>query len=282
MSERRAWNWDAKAREAFDEGLDAELRDAVAQGDIGILFQPQVRIADAAIVGVEALARWQHPTRGELGADLLFTVAARSRFMVPLSAHVQRAAACLAAGWGDTRTGLRLSLNVGAQDLAEPAFVEDFLASVRQCEFPLERLTVEVTESELVVDLEQAARALARLREQGIRIALDDFGTGYASLAYLSALPLDTLKLDKALIDGLEDNARQRVVIEATIELARRLQLSVVAEGVETGPQHDFLAAAGCDYYQGFLCAPPLDDDALAAFVRERAAPTPSKVAARH
>jgi len=251
----------------FDASLEADLRRALDDDEIDLVFQPQVSIASGRIVGVEALARWRHPVHGELGAVTLFAVAARSDYLATLSAHVQRRALELAQAWPAVLSALRLSINLTAADVALPGFVESFLAMVDTTGFPRARLTIEVTESGLMDDLETASAVLAALRSQGCRVAIDDFGTGYSSLAYLKALPLDYLKIDKQLAQDIDGTARDRIVVRGIIDMARSLGLAVVAEGVETEAQMALLAAAGCNYIQGYLFAEPLSVDELADFV---------------
>ncbi|HEY7809550.1 MAG TPA: bifunctional diguanylate cyclase/phosphodiesterase [Allosphingosinicella sp.] len=250
-------------QEALGDRLEVDLRRALDQDEIEILFQPQVSVATRRIVGAEALARWRHPDLGELGAITLFSVAERSDYLVQLSDHVQRKAIAAAAAWPETLSGLRLSVNITAADIVRPGFAEQFVAMVRESGFPPGRLTVEVTEGGLIDDLGAAANLLARLREGGLRAAIDDFGTGYSSLAYLKALPLDYLKIDKRLVEDISGSARDQVVVRSVIEMARSLGLEVIAEGVETEEQLALLAREGCNLYQGFLCAPPVDVAAL-------------------
>lgn len=251
----------------FDASLETDLRQAIARREIDLLFQPQVDIATGAVVGVEALARWHHAVHGELGAPLLFAVAERSEFLSTLSQHVQKCALEKASDWGTALGDLRLSINLTATDIARADFVETFLAVVARSRFPLDRLTVEITESGLIDDLAQAAAVLARLRAVGVRVAIDDFGTGYSSLAWLKALPLDYLKIDKAMTQDITGSTRDRVVVRSVIEMARSLGLAVIAEGVETEEQRTLLAAEGCNYYQGFLFSEPLTVAALAALL---------------
>ena len=250
------------------ERLEVDLRRALDRGEIEILFQPQVSVSGGEILGVEALARWRHPHYGELGAATLFSVAERSDYLVQLSEHVQRRAAAAAADWPDALARLRLSVNITAADMLRPAFAEQFLALVRDSGFPAERLTVEVTEGGLIEDLAGAGSILAQLRAGGLRVAIDDFGTGYSSLAYLKALPLDYLKIDKRLSQDIAGSTRDRIVVRSVIDMARSLGLGVIAEGVETQEQLALLAEEGCTLYQGFLCAPPLDLEALLALVQ--------------
>jgi diguanylate cyclase (GGDEF)-like protein len=252
---------------ALGDQLEIDLRRALDQGEIEILFQPQVAIASRRIVGAEALARWRHPVYGELGAATLFSVAERSDYLAVLSDHVQRKAIAAAAAWPESLSTLRLSVNITAADIAQPGFAEQFIALVAESGFDPGRLTVEVTESGLIEDLAAAATLLARLREGGLRVAIDDFGTGYSSLAYLKALPLDYLKIDRRLSEDITGSARDQVVVRSVIDMARSLGLEVIAEGVETEEQLALLAREGCTLYQGFLCAPPVDSAMLEGLV---------------
>ncbi len=247
--------------------LAVDLRRAMEQGEVDILFQPQVAITSGAITGVEALARWEHPVMGPIGAETLFAAADRADLVIGLSDHIQRTVLARAAAWPACLNSLRLALNLTAADIARPGFADIFLDRVDSSGFPRSRLTVEITESGLIEDLGIAAMLLAGLRSAGCRVAIDDFGTGYSSLAYLKALPLDYLKIDKKLAQDIAGSTRDRIVVRGVIDMARSLGLSVIAEGVETEEQLDLLAKEGCQYYQGFLCAEPLDTAALASLV---------------
>lgn len=250
--------------------LEIDLRSALEKDEIEVLFQPQLSITTGAVVGVEALARWRHPTLGELGAGPLFAAADRSDYLVQLSAHIQRKALAIARDFPNTFRWLRLAINVTAADIAQPGFAEQFLALVDASGYDRKRVTVEVTESGLIEDLAGASALLAKLRSGGLQIAIDDFGTGYSSLAYLKALPVDYLKIDKQLAQDIGGTARDRVVVTGVIEMARSLGLSVVAEGVENEHQLALLAEAGCNIYQGFIFSPPVSADALAALMQKR------------
>lgn len=262
----------AESAAAREDRLEVDLRRALDRDEIEIRFQPQVAVASGEIVGVEALARWNHPRHGELGAATLFRVAERSDYLAQISDHIQRKAIGEAAAWPEALAGLRVAVNITAADMLRPGFSEAFLALVRERGFDPGRLTVEVTESGLIEDLPAAAALLAELRHGGLRVAIDDFGTGYANLTYLKALPLDYLKLDTRLSQDIAGSARDRIVVRSVIDMARTLGLDVVAEGVETAVQLDLLAEAGCTLYQGFLCAPPLTSDALAELMMSRIA----------
>ena len=243
--------------------LAIDLHLAIERGEIDVLFQPQAPIDGRHIIGVEALARWHHGRLGPLGADALFAAADRADLGLALSDHIQGLVLERVAAWPDTLSSLRVSLNLTAGDLSRPGFAALFLARVAASGVPVERLPVESTESGAIRNLEAAAAVLAAWREAGLRVALDDFGTGYSSLAYLTALPLDYLKLDKALSLGIEGSARHRGVVRAVMTLARSLGVAVIAEGIETEAQRALLATEGCAFYQGYLLAEPLGEDAL-------------------
>lgn len=252
----------------FAASLHADLRTALMRDEIETLFQPQVAISDGRITGVEALARWNHPRHGQIGAVTLFAVAEQSDYLVELSRHVQRRAINLAAAWPDELSHLRLSVNVTSADMARTAFVRTLLDYLTKAEFPPARLTVEVTESGIMHDLQSAAATLSRLRAAGCRVAIDDFGTGYSSLAWLKELPADYLKLDKGLAGDMIASSKGQMVVSSVIALARSLGLSVIAEGVETEDHLAQLRDQGCSHYQGYLCSPPVTTAELLAMVR--------------
>lgn len=263
------------SRAVDDDRLQNDLRHALDSGQIQILFQPQYAMADDRIVGVEALARWRHPQLGEIGAAALFGVAERSDFILPLSDHIHARALAEAARWPRALDHLRLAVNVTAADIAEPDFLVNFLRLIDESGFGRERLTVELTETGLVEDIAAAARLLAQLREAGLAVAIDDFGTGYSSLAYLKSMPLDYLKIDSSLARDIAGSGRDRVIVRAIIDMARSLDLGVIAEGVESEHQLALLARAGATYYQGFLRSRPVTSAVLIGLVTDQPAITP-------
>jgi diguanylate cyclase (GGDEF)-like protein len=252
------------------DALAADLRRALDRDEIEVLYQPQVAIATGAITGAEALARWRHRELGEIGAETLFAAAEHAGLAAQVSDHVQALALAGAARWPAALARTRLSINVTAGDVGRSNFADSLLGRIDASGFPRARLTVEITESGIMKDLGEAARLLAELRTAGCRVAIDDFGTGYSSLAYLKALPLDYLKIDKKLSQDITGSARDRVVVRGVIDMARSLGLAVVAEGVETEAQLELLAKEGCQYYQGFLCAEPGDAMTLARLLEAR------------
>lgn len=245
--------------------LEADLLSALDRREIEVLFQPQFACATGALVGAEALARWQHPTLGEIGARDLFAVAERAALVAPLSRHVIARALEDAATWPDSLT---LSLNITPEELGDPRFAADFAALIGRSDIAPHRLMLEITEDLLLRNLAQAASALKALRGLGFRTALDDFGAGFCNFRYLRELPLDALKLDKAMVDGVPGDATALAVLRAILTLGKALGLAVYAEGIEDEIQRAAITAEGCDYWQGFLRAQPMPSESVLALAR--------------
>jgi diguanylate cyclase (GGDEF)-like protein len=239
------------------ELLDAATRSALAERRISIMLQPQFEVATGRLVGAEALARLNHPELGEVSAGDLFAAADRCDLREELSHLIQEGAIDIAANWPAALNNLRLAVNLGAEELTDN-YGPRLLDLLDQTGFSPGRLTLELTEESLIRDLNLASGQLELLRAKGVRIAVDDFGTGYSSLAYLKALPLDYLKLDKGMTPDIVGTGKDRVILRAIIAMAKALSISVIAEGVERTEELELLKAEGCDYFQGFLRAPPL------------------------
>ena len=242
---------------------DPLLEAAIAHEQVDVLYQPLIEPSTGRIVGAEALAR----SPVVAGAEMLFARASAGGLAERLSRLVQRKALRCAAVWEGPLKGLGLSINILPADLSRIGYESWLLDEVSAAGIDPRRVTAEITESALLVDQEAAAERLQRLREAGIRIAVDDFGTGYASLAYLTSLPLDAIKIDRGLVADIVGGERDRIVVRAMIHLARELDLKVVVEGVETTGQLALLADWGCDLYQGFLGAGALTHEELTRFV---------------
>lgn len=240
--------------------LEADVLGAIDGDQIEVLFQPQFALADDSLKGAEALARWNHPELGRIGASALFNIAERADQIAPLSRHIARLALARAREWP---ASLRLSLNVTPADLAAANYAGELLAIVEASGFAPERLTLEVTEQALLSDIALAASTLETLSQHGIQVALDDFGAGFCNFRYLKLLPLNYLKLDRSMIDGITDDPRDLAVLRAIVAMAHALDLQVVVEGVEHEAQRELIAAEGCHSYQGFLRAKPMKADAF-------------------
>jgi EAL domain-containing protein (putative c-di-GMP-specific phosphodiesterase class I) len=245
--------------------LEADLLRAFERCEIEVLFQPQFSCVTGAVVGGEALARWRHPTLGEIGARDLFAIAERAALVAPLSRHVVARALEDAATWP---ANLTLSLNITPEELGDPRFAADFAALISRSPIAPARLVLEITEDLLLRNLAQASGALKALRGLGFRTALDDFGAGFCNFRYLRELPLDALKLDKVMVEGVPGDATALAVLRAMVQLAKALGLAVYAEGIEDEIQRAAITAEGCDYWQGFLRAQPMPSDGVVALAR--------------
>ncbi|WP_183029936.1 GGDEF domain-containing phosphodiesterase [Altericroceibacterium spongiae] len=246
--------------------LEADLLTALDRNEIEIFYQPQFATVDGHLIGAEALARWQHPELGRIGATALFAIAERADHVGHLSHHIARKAIEGAVNWPDF---LRLSLNVTPADLESGNFAEDMMAAVAAAKFPIERLTLEITEHTLVTELDRSAMQLALLEKKGMRIALDDFGAGFCNFRYLKQLPLRYLKLDRSMVEGIASDARDLAVFRGIMAMAKALGLSVIAEGIENEEQLRVITEEGCDSYQGFFRAKPMTGDRFQKFAEK-------------
>jgi EAL domain-containing protein (putative c-di-GMP-specific phosphodiesterase class I) len=260
--------WGRRAQ--YDDGATAPanasrdwiLENAIAREQVEVLFQPLIEPRSGKVVGAEALARSPIASPTDL-----FSRAVAGGLDERLSRLVQRKALRAAAVWEGSLKNLLLSINLLPQEISRPGFDQWLLDEICAVGIDPKRITVEITENALLIGQDAVAERLTRLRDAGIRIAVDDFGTGYASLAYLTTLPLDVIKIDRGLIADLVGGARAQIVVRAMIRLARELDLQVVVEGVENMGQLALLAGWGCDIYQGFLGAGALAHDELMRFV---------------
>lgn len=245
--------------------LEADLLAAIDRDEIEILYQPQFAAADDRIVGAEALARWQHPLLGRIGAGTLFAIAERVDHVAQLSRHIAGRALTDAAKWPEP---LRLSLNVTPTDLSAGSFAGDIAELVEGTGFVADRLTLEITEQALLTDLDRSAVSLGKLVDGGIRVALDDFGAGFCNFRYLKVLPLHYLKLDRSMVDDIVGDARDLAIFRGILAMAHALDLDVIAEGIESEAQRELAANEGCAFYQGFLRARPMSAASFIEFAR--------------
>jgi diguanylate cyclase (GGDEF)-like protein/PAS domain S-box-containing protein len=238
---------------------ESELAQALARGEFVLLFQPQARATDGTLAGAEALIRWQHPTRGLLAPDAFIALAEQHRLMLPIGQWVLREAARSAKRWHAANPALppmTVAVNLSNMQFRAPGFIESVERVLADEGVPGEWLEVELTERMLLDDLPEVRRALGRLRGSGIRVSIDDFGTGYSSLGHLRDLPLDKLKIDRSFVRDLPGHAGAAAIARAIVTMAKSLQLTVIAEGVETDAQRRFLVELGCDQLQGDAVAP--------------------------
>jgi diguanylate cyclase (GGDEF)-like protein len=241
---------------------ESDLGYALEHSELVVYYQPIVETSNGHVVGVEALLRWQHPTRGLLMPAAFLDLAEQTGLIVPIGEWVLSQACENVQTWNVRREPdeqLALSVNLSARQLAEPDLSKRIKAIVDRAQVNPGslRLSLEVTETLLPVDQGAATRCLASLHELGIELAIDDFGTGYASLSYVMDLPIAVVKIDRSFVARIGQDPRGEAVVNAVIQLAHTLGLQVVAEGVEDGLQLDFLSAASCDYCQGYLFSRP-------------------------
>lgn len=246
--------------------LVSDLHHAIENDDITLLFQPVLNVASGRISGVEALVRWNHPAFGLLDAETLLETAATAELAIKLGRHIRARAMREVMSWPASLVGLRLAVNVTAADLADAGFTDALQAALALWTLPPRRLMLEITEGALIENIADAVLVLEALRQTGIHVLLDDFGTGFSSLAWLARLPIDGIKLDRSFTRSLGGTERERIVVETMVQLARRLGLSVTAEGVEEATHRAAAIAAGCDGVQGFEIAVPLSSPRLVEF----------------
>lgn len=236
--------------------LDTELRNAVANGEITVHYQPQVRLADGGLAGVEALVRWKHPQLGDISPVRFIPLAEYNGTIREIGRYVLETACRDAARWREHGHPIEVSVNVAVHQLDEPGFADRVSRTVAAAGIEPHQLTIEVTETRLVTDRSLAQAQLRQLRANGHHISIDDFGTGFSSLTQLSNMPVGELKVDRSFVVDVEGVGRQ--VVAGVIGFARGLNLRVVAEGVETEEQYAVLQELGCDRAQGYLIARPM------------------------
>jgi diguanylate cyclase (GGDEF)-like protein len=256
--------------------MERDLRQALASNQLVLHYQLQVDDRNQA-VGAEALVRWQHPVRGIVSPVEFIGLAEDTGLIVPLGNFVLRSACAQLALWGQNaaREPLQMAVNVSARQFRQTDFVEQVRSALRDSGANPRRLKLELTESLVLDNVDNTIVTMHALKELGLRFAIDDFGTGQSSLTYLTQLPLDQIKIDQSFIRNLGDQAANAVMVQTIIGMANTLGLEVIAEGVETTEQRDFLAAHGCQLYQGYLFAKPLAADEFQALL-ERNTPTAS------
>ncbi|HET7703070.1 MAG TPA: diguanylate cyclase, partial [Candidatus Limnocylindrales bacterium] len=245
--------------------LEADLRRALARDELRLEYQPILDLSTDTIVGVEALVRWEHPSRGLIPPLTFIPVAEQTGLIVPLGRWVLETACAQARAWLDElpERPLVMSVNLSARQFTQPTLVDDIRAVLASTGLPADRLELEITESVLLDDGEESAIALRALRDLGVKLVLDDFGTGYSSLSYLRRLPLDTIKIDRSFVEGIDRDGSNLPIVQAVIALAHGLGIDVVAEGIETTGQLERLRELACDRGQGFLFARPQAPEAL-------------------
>jgi EAL domain-containing protein (putative c-di-GMP-specific phosphodiesterase class I) len=250
--------------------LEADLRAAIRDGHFLLHYQAQMNV-DNRLTGAEALVRWQHPGNALVAPGAFIPLAEETGLIFPLGHWVLTRACMQLALWGkhSERAHLDLAVNVSARQFRQKDFVEQVLAVLESTGANPERLKLELTESLLVHDVEDTIGKMTALKNRGVGFSLDDFGTGYSSLSYLKRLPLDQLKIDQSFVRDVMIDPNDAAIARTIMVLAQSLGLGVIAEGVETKAQRDFLANVGCHTYQGYFLSRPLPIEGFEKFAEQ-------------
>jgi EAL domain-containing protein (putative c-di-GMP-specific phosphodiesterase class I) len=250
-------------RSAMDRvELEQDLRQALKRNEFVLFYQPKLCVASNSICGAEALIRWNHPRLGLVPPDRFIPLAEETSLIINIGEWALRNACMQLVAW--QKEGLKpriISVNLSAIQLESDTFMESVERILDETGVQTKQIEFELTESVVLRNPEHSIVLLHRLQQLGIRLALDDFGTGYSSLSYLMRLPVDTLKIDRSFVEGLPEGANESQIVRMIIALAKSVHIEVVAEGVETTAQRDFLIDLGCEFLQGYLFAKPLPAD---------------------
>lgn len=249
---------------------EAELRRGLQRNELRVFYQPIISASNGRVNGLEALVRWVHPERGLVGPADFIPLAETTGLIVPLGEYVLEAVCEQLKRWQHTPLGsLFVAVNVSPRQFASASSIDRIKTIINLNDGVVSRLKLEITESTMMDNVEHSMRTLRYFNDLGISISIDDFGTGYSSLALLKSLPISTLKIDRSFVRDLRENSDDRAIIAAILALSRQLKLNVVAEGIETEYQRDFLSDLECDEFQGFYFSPPLSVSDLESLVRK-------------
>ena len=260
--------------------LEAGLRHALVRGEIEVFYQPKVDFSTGRVNGVEALIRWRHPEKGLLMPDRFVPLAEEIGAIIPIGYWTLRRVCERARHWQELGMPLAVAVNLSASQFHEPQLVTELAAILKATGVPAGFLELEITESMVMRDTDRAVQIMESLRRMGVRISIDDFGTGHSSLGYLKRFPVDRLKVDRSFVRDLPHNGDDVAITRAVIAMAHSLKMSVVAEGVEHQEQFDLLRAEGCDEFQGYFCARPMEEADLLKFVATHQPPSSAARAA--
>ena len=249
--------------------LELDLKRAVAHNELYLMYQPTFRLADRSIAGVEALVRWQHPTRGLVPPDVFIPIAEDSGLILEIGRWVATEACRQAAAWQERGLELTMAINVSGRQIDELDFANEISGVLARTGLDPSLLTLEITETALMRSPTEAATRLQALKRLGVRIAIDDFGTGYSSLAYLREFPVDELKIDRTFISGLDNRQDAAAFVTTLVQLGRTLNVETLGEGIEHEAQLERLLDARCDLGQGFLLARPLPAEQIEALLSD-------------
>ncbi len=245
--------------------LENELRAALEQRQLFLVYQPQVDLSSREVIGAEALLRWQHPELGVISPDRIIPLAEETGLIIPIGEWVLQTACAQARQWREKYANFNIAVNLSSLQLQHEGIVATIRATLKNTGLPPQCLELELTESVIMQENEASQTTLNELRALGVKLAVDDFGTGYSSLAYLRRLPIDKLKIDRSFIEDLHEDANALAIASSVIALGKTLQLHVIAEGIENEQQQQILQSQGCDSGQGYLYSRPLCAEELTA-----------------
>ncbi len=248
--------------------LELDLRVAIESGDLTLAYQPLIDASTHEMNGVEALVRWNRPGHGPVSPDVFIPIAETSGLIEALGLFVLRKACETAKQWPE----LRVAVNVSPGQFRNPAFTDYVRYVLKQTEIEAERVTLEITEGYMIQNPQRTRQSIERLKTLGVKIALDDFGSGFSSIGYLRQFGFDRIKIDRSLVEGVTESDSQREMLQATVALARSLDIPVTAEGIETEEQALAVRLFGCDCLQGYFFSKPVPADRITEMLEARRA----------
>jgi EAL domain-containing protein (putative c-di-GMP-specific phosphodiesterase class I) len=239
--------------------LNTAARRAVDNNEFTVAYQPQVDVSSGKLIGAEALARWTHPEMGLISPDIFIPLTESNETISILGSWVAQQACEQAECWRhNIIPTFRIGVNVSAKQFQDPSLIDMIDQVLTNTKLPAENLEIEITEGMIMEDIDKAIRTLLNIKERGVKIAIDDFGTGYSSLSQLKNFPVDRLKIDQSFVADIENDINNRIIIEMISGLAAKMNIEVIAEGIETEEQKQFLLSVGCSQMQGFLFSPAI------------------------
>jgi EAL domain-containing protein (putative c-di-GMP-specific phosphodiesterase class I) len=251
--------------------LETDLRLGLERDEFELFYQPLVDLSDMRLIGFEALVRWNHPSRGLVTPGEFISVAESTGLIIPMTVQLLRKACKRAASWiadGIGPSDLVISVNISVGHLEQASLVEDLKTILAETNLRPSCLKLEITESAVMENAESAIALLGEIKALGVHLSIDDFGTGYSSLSYLHCFPIDTLKVDRSFVKAMNEGSGTGAIVKTVLALANALELSVIAEGIETLSQFERLRELGCEYGQGFLFSRPVPVDEAEALMR--------------
>jgi diguanylate cyclase (GGDEF)-like protein len=274
----QTFNLGLESRSARRLGLAGDLRRALENGDLEVVFQPKVTLSSRQLVGVECLARWEHSAHGSVSPEDFVAVAEHTGQLSRLTETVLKEGLRRCRQWADAGRPLNVAVNLSSRTLVDPEFPGRVAELLDEHGVPAERLTLEISEAGVTSESDRPLPSLHRLHELGVRLAVDDFGTGYSSLSHLRRLPVDEVKIDKTFVQGMATDPGDLAIVRAIVDLSRHFGLAVVAEGVESELTLSLLEEIGCDIGQGFFFSRPLSYDRLEAWFAAQTEPEPTSI----